>query len=215
MGVRGAHRGGTKITTIPDPTHDLPVDKVNRDFQPTVVNRLWVADITYVSTWSGWVYVSFVIDAYARRILGWSTATTMTTSLVLDALEQAVWTRNREGHANLTGLVAHSDRGSQYTSLRYGQRLVESGITPSVGTTGDSYDNALAETINGLYKTEVIKPGKPWRSFDEVEYATAEWVDWYNHRRPYQYNDDLPPVTAETIHYAIHQDTQHLVAVPN
>ena len=173
-----------------------------RNFHPPAPNRLWVADLTYVSTWSGWVYVAFVVDAYARRILGWRTATTMTTGIVLDALEQAIWTRQREGHTDLSGLVHHSDRGSQYSSLRFGERLVEAGIAPSVGTVGDSFDNALAETINGLYKTELIKRGKPWRTVEEVELATAEWIDWFDHRRLYQYCGDIPPVELETAHYA-------------
>ena len=164
LGLRGATRGTVKRTTISDPAADRPGDLVVRNFCPPAPNRLWVADLTYVSTWSGWVYVAFVVDAYARRIFGWRTATTMTTGTVLDALEQAIWTRQREGHADLSGLVHHSDRGSQYSSLRFGERLVEAGIAPSVGSVGDSFDNALAETINGLYKTELIKRGRPWRT---------------------------------------------------
>jgi len=155
-----------------------------------------------VSTWSGWVYIAFVVDAYARRILGWRAGTTMTTKLVLDALEQAIWTRGREGHADLAGLVHHHDHGSQYTSLALGERLAESGIRPSVGAVGSSYDNALAETINGLYKTELIKRRGPWRGVDQVEIATAEWVDWFNHRRLYEYCGDLPPAEMEAAHYA-------------
>ena len=202
LGLRGVTRGKVKRTTISDPAADRPADLVARNFHPAAPNRLWVADLTYVSTWSGWVYVAFVVDAYARRILGWRTATTMTTGIVLDALEQAIWTRRREGHADLSGLVHHSDRGSQYSSLRFGERLVEAGIAPSVGTAGDSFDNALAETINGLYKTELIKRGKPWRTVEEVELATAEWIDWFNHRRLYEYCGDIPPVELETAHYA-------------
>jgi putative transposase len=159
---------------------------------------------TYVSTWSGWVYTAFVTDAYARRILGWRCGTTMTTQLVLDALDQAIWTRQRTG-ADLESVVAHSDRGSQYTSLRYGERLAEAGISPSVGSVGDSFDNALAETINGLYKTELIKPRGPWKTVDDVEIATAEWVDWFNHRRLYEYCGDIPPAELEAAYYAQHQ----------
>jgi len=215
LGIRGAHRGFSCRTTISDPANPLPGDYVDRNFTPTAPNQLWVADITYVRTWIGWVYVGFVIDAFARRILGWRVATSMTTDLVLDALEQAIWIREREGHSDLTALVAHSDRGSQYTSLRYGQRLMDAGITPSVGSVGDSYDNALAETINGLYKTEVIKPRRPWKTVDQVEYATAEWVDWFNHHRLYEYCDDMSPVDAENLHYAIHNDTLIGVGMPN
>jgi putative transposase len=215
MRIRGVHRGHRIITTIRDDTHEQPIDRVNRDFMPAAPNRLWVADITYVSTWAGWVFVAFVIDAYARRILGWSVRTTMTTDLVLDALEQAIWMRDKEGHADLTALVGHSDHGSQYTSLRYGQRLTEAGITASTGTVGDSYDNALAETINGLYKTEVIKPRKPWRNVDQVEYATAEWVDWFNYRRIYEYCDNMSPIDAENLYYAIHNGPLAGAGVPH
>ncbi|MBB3053065.1 transposase InsO family protein [Prauserella isguenensis] len=161
----------------------------------------------YVYTWSGWVYVAFVIDAYARCILGWRTSTSMTTGLVLDAIEQAIWTRNRYGTTDLAGLVQHTDAGSQYTSITYTERLAAAGIDASIGTVGDSYDNALAETINGLYKTELIKPRKPWRTVEQVELATAEWVDWFNHRRLYEHCGDLPPAELEAAHYA-HQHPQ-------
>ena len=200
-GLRGAFRGTVKRTTIADPAADRAGDLVQRRFAPAAPDRLWVADIPYVSTWSGWVYVAFVIDAYARRILGWRAGTSMSTQLVLDALEQAVWTRHREGRS-LDSVVAHSDRGSQYTSLRYTERLDEAGLAASVGSVGDSYDNALAETINGLYKTELIKPRGPWRTVDEVEIATAEWVDWFNHRRLYEYCGDIPPAELEAAYYA-------------
>jgi len=203
-GLTGARRGKVKKTTIPDPAGQRVADLVRRDFAPTTPDQLWVGDLTYVSTWSGWVYVAFVVDAYARRILGWRCGTTMSTQLVLDALEQAIWTRHRAG-ANLESVVAHSDRGSQYTSLRYGERLAEAGITPSVGSVGDSFDNALAETINGLYKTELIKARGPWKNVDDVEIATAEWVDWFNHRRLYGYCGDMPPAELETAYYAHHQ----------
>lgn len=200
-GLSGAVRGKVKRTTIADPAAPRPDDLVQRRFAPSAPNMLWVADITYVSTWAGWVYIAFVIDAYARRILGWRTGTTMTAHLVLDALDQAVWTRQREGTDQFDALVHHSDRGSQYTSIALSERLAETGIAASVGAVGSSYDNALAETINGLYKTELIKPRKPWRSVDDVEFATAEWVDWYNHRRLYQYCGDMPPAALETLYY--------------
>jgi putative transposase len=202
LGLQGAVRGKVKRTTIADRSARLPEDLVQRRFAPTAPDRLWVADITYVSTWSGWVYVAFVVDAYARRILGWRAGTTMTTKLVLDALEQAIWTRSRDGHADLTGLVHHHDHGSQYTSLALGERLADSGIRPSVGAVGSSYDNALAETINGLYKTELIKRRSSWRNVDHVEIATAEWVDWFNHRRLYEYSGDIRPAEMEAAHYA-------------
>lgn len=200
-GLAGAVRGKVKRTTIADPTGRRAGDLVRRGFEPLAPDLLWVMDITYVSTWSGWVYVAFVIDAYARRILGWRAGTSMSTQLVLNALEQAVWTRHREGRS-LDSVVAHSDRGSQYTSLRYTERLDEAGLAASVGSVGDSYDNALAETINGLYKTELIKPRGPWRTVDEVEIATAEWVDWFNHRRLYEYCGDIPPAELEAAYYA-------------
>lgn len=198
-GLAGAVRGKVKRTTIADPAAARPADLVRRRFTPAAPNRLWVADITYVSTWSGWVYVAFVIDAYARRILGWRTGTTMSTQLVLDAVEQAVWTRQREGRGEFGDLVHHSDRGSQYTSIRLSERLAEAGIAASVGGVGSSYDNALAESINGLYKTELIKPRGPWRNNEDVEYATAEWADWYNCRRLYEYCGDMPPAELEAI----------------
>lgn len=201
QGLQGVRRGRVKKTTIADPQAARPSDLVMRDFDPEAPDRLWVADFTYVLTWSGWVYVSFVIDAYARRILGWRCSTRMTTPLVLDAIEQAIWTREREGVTDLTGLVHHNDRGSQYTSIAFTERLVVAGIDASVGATGSSYDNALAETINGLYKTELIHPGKPWRSIEQVEIATLEWVDWFNHRRIAQHCDDLTPVEFEQAYY--------------
>ena len=200
-GLAGAVRGKVKRTTIADPAGPRARDLVRRDFAPLAPDRLWVADITYVSTWSGWVYVAFVIDAFARRIIGWRCGSTMTTQLVLDALEQAVWTRQRGGRS-LDSVVAHTDRGSQYTAIRYTERLAEAGIAASVGSVGSSYDNALAESINGLFKTELIKPRAPWRTFDTVEIATAEWVDWFNHRRLYEYCGDVPPADLEDAYYA-------------
>jgi putative transposase len=205
LGLTGAVRGKTKRTTIADPAAPRPADLVQRRFAPPAPNRLWVADLTYVSTWSGFAYVAFVTDAYARRILGWRVAATMATSMVLDSIEQAIWTRQQEGTIDLKDIVHHTDRGSQYTSIRFTERLAEAGIQPSVGAVGSSYDNALAETINGLYKTELIKPRKPWRTIDEVEYATARWVDWFNRHRLYEYCGDIPPVEMETAYYSQHQ----------
>ena len=204
LGLCGAVRGKVKRTTISDPKVAKPHDLVNRNFRPLAPDRLWVADFTYVSTWSGWCYTAFVIDAYARRILGWSVATTMTTQLVVDAVEQAIWTRRREGR-DVTGLIAHHDHGSQYLSVAYTEHLDIAGIKPSTGAVGSSHDNALAESIIGLYKTELIKPRRPWKGFDHLEIATAEWVDWFNHRRPFEYCDDLTPTAAEQAHYAHHQ----------
>ena len=203
MGLVGARRGVIKRTTKADPAAEQARDLALRNFRPLAPDRLWVADITYVSTWSGWIYVAFVVDAYARRILGWRAGTTMSTQLVLDALEQAIWTRQR-ARADLTSVVAHSDRGSQYTSIRYSERLHEAGIAGSVGSVGDSFDNALAETINGLFKTELIKPRGPWRTLEQVEFAAAEWVDWFNHRRLYEYCGDIPPAELEDAFYARH-----------
>jgi len=198
-GLSGVVRGKVKRTTIADAAAERAPDLVARNFSPAAPERLWVADMTYVSTWSGWVYVAFVIGAFARRILGWRTGMSMSSQLVLDALEQAVWTRNRSGATDLTGLVHHTDRGLQYPSIRFGERLAAVGIAASVGTVGDSFDNALAETINGLYKTELIKPRGPWRTVDQVEYATAEWVDWFNATRLYEYCGDIPPASSSRL----------------
>ena len=204
LGLAGAVRGKVKRTTISDPRIAKPLDLVDRNFAPLAPDRLWVADFTYVSTWSGWCYTAFVIDAYARRILGWSVATTMTSQFVVDAVGQAIWTRQREGK-DLTGLIAHHDHGVQYLSVAYSEHLATAGIKPSTGAVGSSYDNALAESVIGLYKTELIKPRRPWKGLDDLEIATAEWVDWFNHRRPFEYCDDLTPVEAEAAHYAHHQ----------
>jgi putative transposase len=202
LGLVGATRGKSRRTTIADPAAARPADLVQRQFAPPAPNRLWVADLTYVSTWSGFAYVAFVVDAYARRILGWRVASTMATSMVLDAIEQSIWTRQQEGVIDLKDVVHHTDRGSQYTSIRFSERLAQAGIQPSVGAVGSSYDNALAETVNGLYKTELIKPRKPWRTIEDVEVATAEWIHWFNHRRLYEYCGDIPPVELETAYYA-------------
>jgi putative transposase len=209
----GAVRGKVKRTTISDPRTPKPHDLVDRNFAPLAPDRLRVADFTYCSTWSGWCYTAFVIDAYARRILGWSVATTMTSQLVVDAVEQAIWTRHREDR-DLTGLIAHHDHGTQYLSVAYSERLDNAGIKPSTGAVGSSYDNALAESVIGLYKTELVKPRRPWKGFDDLEIATAEWVDWYNRRRPFEYCDDITPVEAEAAHYAHHQ-TPATIGVSN
>jgi transposase InsO family protein len=186
-------------TTIPDPAAPCPLDRVNRQFRASAPNRLWVSDFTYVATWTGFVYVAFVVDAYARRIVGWRVSRTAHAGFVLDALEQAIHQRRPVKGA---GLVAHSDRGSQYLAIRYTERLAEAGIEPSVGSVGDSFDNALAETINGLYKTEVIHRRGPRRSFEAVEYATLEWVDWFNNRRLLEPIGHIPPAEAEAAFYA-------------
>lgn len=202
LGLQGAVRGQVRRTTIADPGAARPADLVGRQFAPPAPNRLWVADLTYVSTWTGFAYVAFVTDAYARRILGWRVAATMATTMVLDSIEQAIWTRRQEGVFDLKDVVHHTDRGSQYTSIRFTERLAEAGIQPSVGAVGSSYDNALAETIIGLYKTELIYPGKPWKTVEDVELATARWVEWFNNRRLYRHCGDVPPAELESAHYA-------------
>ena len=204
LGLQGIRRGKKWKTTIADPTADRPADLVQRRFNPTRPNALWVADFTYVATWVGVVYVAFVIDAYARRILGWRTATSMRTQLVLDALEQAVWVRRREG-ANLAGLVHHTDAGAQYTSIAFTERLAAIGVSPSIGTVGDAYDNALAETVVGLYKTELINPNKPWQTVEEVEIATLHYIDWFNNHRLYEEDGDIPPIELEQAYYRQHR----------
>jgi putative transposase len=196
LGLHGVVRGRSCRTTVSDEAAERPADRVNRQFTATRPNQLWVADFTYVATWAGLVYVAFVIDVFARRIVGWRVASSMRTELVLDALEQALWSRT-----GTEGLVHHSDRGSQYLSIRYTQRLTEAGVESSVGSVGDSYDNALAETIIGLYKTEVIRHRGPWRHIDAVEYATLEWVDWFNHRRLLEPIGYVPPAELEQAYY--------------
>ena len=199
MGLEGATRGATKRTTTP--TGDAgtrPGDLVERDFTAAAPNRLWIADITYVATWSGFVYVAFVIDVFSRYIVGWRASTSLRTDLPLDALEQAIWARL---DGDPTGLVHHSDRGSQYLSISYTERLADAGIEPSVGSVGDSYDNAMAETIIGLYKTEVVRRQGPRKNLDDVEYATLEWVDWFNHRRILEPIGNIPPAEKEANHY--------------
>jgi len=199
MGLKGVVRGQPLKTTFSDKTADYPFDKVQRQFKAPRPNALWVSDFTYVATWVGFVYVAFVIDAFARRIVGWRVSRTAHASFVLDALEQALHDRQP---VNGGGLVHHSDRGVQYVSIKYTERLVEAGLVPSVGSVGDSYDNALAETINGLYKTEVIHRRGPWRSLEAVEYATLEWVDWFNNRRLLEPIGNMPPAEAELRYYA-------------
>jgi putative transposase len=201
LGLAGARRGRTRRTTIADPAAVRPADLVQRRFNPDRPNALWVADFTHVATWSGTVYTAFVIDAYSRRILGWRTAATMTKDLVLDALEMAIWTRGRAGVSDLSGLVHHTDAGSQYTSIKFTERLAEIDAAPSVGTVGDALDNALAESEIGLYKTELIKPRSPWKGLADVEIATLEYVDWFNHRRLHTACSDLTPVELEQAHY--------------
>ena len=196
LGLQGVVRGRSCRTTVSDDTADRPADLVNRQFKATRPNQLWVADITYVATWAGFVYVAFVVDVYSRFIVGWRVASSLRTDLVLDALEQAIWSRT-----GTKGVIHHSDRGSQYLSIRYTERLAENGIVASVGSVGDSYDNALAETINGLYKTEVIRRRGPWRNIDAVEYATLEWVDWFNNRRLLEPIGDVPPAELEMAYY--------------
>ena len=200
MGLAGVIRGKPVRTTISDRSAPCPRDHVNRQFRAPAPDMLWVSDFTYVATWAGFVYVAFVIDTFARRIVGWRASRTAHAGFVLDALEQALHDR-RPTHSG--GLIHHSDRGSQYVSIKYTERLAEAGIEPSVGSVGDSYDNALAETINGLYKAEVIHRRGPWRSFEAVEYATLEWVDWFNHRRLLEPIGNIPPAEAEEQYYAM------------
>lgn len=194
LGLEGARRGKAVRTTVPDKRIPCPLDRVNRQFTATRPNQLWVSDFTYVSTWQGWLYVAFVIDVFARRIVGWRVSRNMQTDFVLDALEQALFARQPERN---DALIHHSDRGSQYVSIRYTERLAEAGIEPSVGSKGDSYDNALAETINGLYKAELIHRRAPWKSREAVELATLEWVAWFNHHRLMEGLGYIPPAEYE------------------
>lgn len=200
LGIEGVRRGRRVRTTRPDTTAERHPDLVDRQFVSDRPNQLWVTDLTYVATWSGMAYVCFIIDAFSRMIVGWRVASHMRTQMVLDALEMARWTRG----TRLEGLVAHSDAGSQFTSVRYGERLAELGAVPSIGTVGDSYDNALAETVIGLYKTELIRgPDQgPWKTTEHVELATLGWVHWYNSERLHGYLDDVPPVEYEEAHQA-------------
>ncbi len=206
MGLRGVIRGKHVKTTFSDKTSACPLDHVNRQFHAPAPNRLWLSDFTYVASWSGIVYVAFIIDAFARRIVGWKASRTAHASFVLDALEQALHHRRPEKNTMSKGghrksLIHHSDRGSQYVSIKYTDRLLEAGIEPSVGSVGDSYDNALAETINGLYKAEVIHRRSSWQSFEQVELATLTWVDWFNNRRLLEPIGYIPPAEAEQRYY--------------
>jgi transposase InsO family protein len=197
LGIQGVIRGKPVRTTVSDKATPCPLDRVNRQFHAERPNALWVSDFTYVSTWQGWVYVAFVIDVFARRIVGWKVSASSRTDFVLDALEQALYARRREADQ---ALVHHSDRGVQYVSIRYTERLADAGIEPSVGSVGDSYDNALAETINGLYKAEVIHR-QSWKNREAVELATLEWVDWFNHKRLLSSIGNIPPAEAEAAYY--------------
>jgi len=208
MGLQGAVRGRKFKTTVADDGSERPADLVNRDFTASRPNELWVADLTYVATWRGFVFVAFVIDAFSRTIVGWRASSSLRTDLALDALEQALWARPDTDH-----LVHHSDRGVQYLSIRYTERLVEAGIEPSVGSVGDSYDNALAETVIGLYKTEVIRQRGPWRGLEPVEFATLEWVDWYNNRRLLEPIGNIPPAEYEELYYQRQEDTALVVGL--
>jgi len=197
QGLRGVRRGAFKVTTHADGGAGRPADLVERDFTAVRPNQLWVADITYVATWRGFVYVAFVIDVFSRMIVGWRVSSSLRSDLAIDALEMAVWARGD----GADGVIHHSDRGVQYLSIRYTERLAEAGAVASVGSKGDSYDNAMAETINGLYKTEVIRRRGPWRSIDDVEYATLEWVDWFNNRRLLEPIGDIPPAEFEGLYW--------------
>lgn len=208
LGLQGAVRGKSRRTTITDDTDERPRDLVDRQFTAEAPNRLWVADLTYVRTWAGFVYVAFITDVFSRRIVGWQASRSLKTDLALHALEQAIWDRTRDG-ADLDGLVHHSDRGVQYLAIRYTERLAANGVVNSVGSRGDSYDNAMAESIFGLYKTELIRNKGPWRGLDDVELATLEWVDWFNHRRLFHELGRIPPAEFEDQHYRyINSDRQ-------
>jgi putative transposase len=206
LGIRGVVRGRKVRTTIPDEITDHPADLVERDFTADCPNQLWVADLTYVATWAGFAYVAFVVDVFSRMIVGWRVSRSLRSDLALDALEQALYAR-----PDTDDLIHHSDRGSQYLSIRYTERLAEAGIEPSVGSVGDSYDNALAETIIGLYKTEVIRQLGPWRSVDHVEIETLVWVDWFNNRRLLGPIGNISPAEFEEVYYR-EQESQAMVA---
>ena len=210
LGIRGVKRGRRVITTRRDDMAARSPDLVKRNFTATGPNQLWVTDLTYVPTWSGVAYTCFIVDAFSRMIVGWRVASTMRTEMVLDALEMARWSRG----THLEGLVAHSDAGSQFTSIRFGERLAEIGAVPSIGTVGDSYDNALAEAVNALYKTELIRgpAQRPWKTVEDVELATLGWVHWHNNARLHGYLNDVPPVEFEAV-YAAQQTDQQLVGI--
>jgi putative transposase len=201
IGLEGARRGGKKrFTTTADAAAPRAEDKLERNFTAAGPNVVWVTDFTYVATWEGVAYVSFVVDVFSRRIVGWRVMRSMKTDLVLDTIEMAIWSRDHDGVPTSAGLICHSDAGSQYTSFAFTQRLIEAGIDPSIGSVGDAYDNALAETTIGLFKTEMIGPGAPWKTVADVELATLTWVDWYNNRRLHSACGDIPPVEFEANH---------------
>jgi putative transposase len=206
-GLAGVRRGQTRRTTLTDAASACPADLVERRFRAEHPNLLWVADITYLRTWSGWVYAALVIDVFSRRIVGWALSSSLRTDLALDALEMAIWARNQR----LDGLVHHTDRGSQYTSIRYTQRLADAGAVASVGSRGDSYDNALAESTIGLFKTELIRRHGPWRNLDHLELATLEWIDWWNHRRLHSEIGNRPPTEHEATYYRQHHRAEEAI----
>ncbi len=197
LGLKGVQRGNAKKTTVSDDTVERPADRVDRNFRASAPNRLWVADLTYVRTWSGFAYVAFVIDVFSRHIVGWHASRSLHSDLALAALEQALWARDP-----VNGLIHHSDRGVQYLSIRYTERLAEAGAVTSVGSKGDSYDNAMAESVIGLYKTELVRRKGPWQGLDDLEFATLEWVDWFNNRRLFGALGYVPPVEYETNCYS-------------
>jgi len=207
LGICGVVRGRPRRTTIPTEMADRPADLVERNFTAPAPNRLWVADLTYVATWAGFCYVAFIIDAFSRMIVGWRVATTLRAELALDALEMAIWARQDAG---LDALVHHSDRGVQYLSVRYTQRLADQGAVTSVGSRGDSFDNALAEAVNGLYKAELIGPRGPWRTAEQVELATLAWVGWWNQRRLHGALEHIPPAEHKARHYREHEQSKEV-----
>ena len=207
-GLRGISRAKGPRTTVAGRGPDDRPDLVERDFTATAPNELWVADITYCRTFSGWAYAAFVVDVYSRRVVGWQVSKSLRTDLALDALEMGLWTRQRDGH-DVTGLTHHSDKGVQYVAVRYTQRLGEAGAVASVGTTGDSYDNALAEAFNSLFKAELVRNRGPWKNIDELEIAIAEYIDWFNHHRLHGEIGLVPPVEYEQAY-----DQHHTVAAP-
>ena len=210
-GLRGAVRGRKVVTTRPDRAATRPPDLVEREFTAQRPNQLWVVDFTYVPTWSGTVFTAFVADVYSRRIVGWRTADAMPTQLPLDALEMALWTRSRAGH-DTAGVVHHSDAGAQYTAIRYANRLLDAGAVASIGSVGDSYDNAMAESVIGLYKTECVRHDGPWRGLDDLELATLSWVHWFNHHRLHSMLGHVPPIDYETEYYRHNQPAQQPLA---
>jgi len=203
-GLRGITRAKGPRTTVPGSGPDTRPDLVDRAFHAAAPNELWVADITYCRTFAGWVYAAFVIDVFSRRVVGWQLSTSLRTDLALDALDMGLWTRQRHGH-DTSGLIHHSDKGVQYVAIRYTQRLADAGAVASVGSTGDSYDNALAEAFNSLFKAELIRNKGPWRNIDDLEIAVAEYIDWFNHRRLHGQIGTIPPVEYETNHYRHHR----------